>query len=328
MSVSSSAEPLPEFSFDHLSPLIPPFDFGRTEDDLDPEFIRYLRYYNINISEHMDGVSHKTGWVELEGYRIAIHLFQPANSKGTAFILHGYYDHSGLYSNAFRFWLEKGYSVIAFDLPGHGISSGERVAIKCFSEYRKILSGLLKLSQGELPEPWYLMGQSTGGAIITDYLLKEQISPEQNPVKNVVLLSPLVRPVRWKKAAFQYLLLRSLLKKVPRKFGDNSRDAAFKEFVRFLDPLQSKVIPVRWVGALRRWIKEIESVSFKSDFSPLIIQGDNDATVDWQHNLDILKRLYSAPGILMLPGAGHHLINETSSTREEFFRFISEQLSL
>ena len=325
---ASPAGSLPEFSFDRLSPLLPPFEFGQTVDDLAPEIIEYQRYYNINMSEQLDSVSHRTGWIELHEYRIAVHLYQPLESRGTAFVLHGYYDHCGLYANAFRFWLEQGISVVAFDLPGHGISSGERVSIECFSEYRKILSDLLVLAKGKVPEPWYLMGQSTGGAIITDYLMKEQIAPESSLVKNVVLFSPLVRPVSWKKGAFQYLLLRNLLKKVPRKFGDNSRDEAFKEFVRFLDPLQSKMIPVRWVGALRKWIKEIEALAFKSHFKPLIIQGDNDATVDWQHNLRILKRLYTTPSIMILPGAGHHLINETPVTRDEYFQFISKQLSL
>ncbi|WP_461537306.1 alpha/beta hydrolase [Spongorhabdus nitratireducens] len=325
--VASLSPDAPDFSFERLSPLLPPFEFEQTREVCE-EIAAYQRYYQIDLGEQIGGVSQKSGWLELEGYRIAVNLFQPAHSKGTVFVLHGYYDHCGLYGHAFRFWLEQGFTVLAYDLPGHGISSGARVAIDCFSEYRKVLKSILDLSRQQLPEPWYLMGQSTGGAIITDYLTHEEIKPESSPIKEVILLSPLVRPVHWKKAALQYLLVNKLIKAVPRKFGNNTRDENFKKFVRGMDPLQSRVVPVSWVGALRNWIKKIEHLAFQSPYHPAVVQGDNDSTVDWRHNMEVLKRLYAAPDILILPGAGHHLVNETSETRNDFFRFISDKLSL
>ncbi|EGH46593.1 hypothetical protein PSYPI_31521, partial [Pseudomonas syringae pv. pisi str. 1704B] len=54
------------------------------------------------------------------------------------------------------------------------------------------------------------------------------------------------------------------------------------------DPLQPLRLPTAWVGALAQWIVRVESAP-RSLRSPLIIQGEADMTVDWSHNLAILK---------------------------------------
>ncbi|MEF9671770.1 hypothetical protein QNM99_01865 [Pseudomonas sp. PCH446] len=49
-------------------------------------------------------------------------------------------------------------------------------------------------------------------------------------------------------------------------------------------------------------------------------------TVDWAHNLDVLRAKFDHPEVLMLPGARHHLANEIPAYRERYFRFLSEHL--
>ena len=48
--------------------------------------------------------------------------------------------------------LDQGFAVIACDLPGHGLSSGERASIKDFAEYQSTLQGLLAEAQSVFPE--------------------------------------------------------------------------------------------------------------------------------------------------------------------------------
>ena len=53
------------------------------------------------------------------------------------------------------------------------------------------------------------------------------------------------------------------------------------------------------MGALARWIKRIEAAP-RSTRRPLIVQGEEDMTVDWQHNLQVLRGKFDQPEVLML----------------------------
>lgn len=80
------------------------------------------------------------------------------------------------------------------------------------------------------------------------------------------------------------------------------------------------------MGALARWIKRIEAAP-RSTRRPLIVQGEEDMTVDWQHNLQVLRGKFDQPQILMLPKGRHHLANELPQIREEYFKFLSDHLT-
>ena len=49
-------------------------------------------------------------------------------------------------------------------------------------------------------------------------------------------------------------------------------------------------------------------------------------TVDWLHNLRVLDDKFAQPEVLMLEGAGHHLVNEAPAYRERYFAFLRERL--
>jgi alpha-beta hydrolase superfamily lysophospholipase len=174
----------------------------------------------------------------------------------------------------------------------------------------------------QLPQPWHLCGQSTGGAIVLDHLLRYG---EQSPAQGkAILLSPLVRPKDWGWSKLSYYLLRPFVKGIARRFSENSNDPAFLPFLQ-ADPLQPLRLPTAWVGALARWIPRIENAS-PSARQPLVVQGQADKTVDWQHNLEVLKTRFNQPRVLLLPEARHHLANETAAIREQYFGFLDQYL--
>ena len=111
---------------------------------------------------------------------------------------------------------------------------------------------------------------------------------------------------------------------IARRFSENSNDPDFLPFL-LADPLQPKRLPTAWVGALSRWING-SSTRKKAPRRPLIIQGQADMTVDWQHNLQVLKCKFDRPQILLLPQARHHLANETADMREEYFEFLTKRI--
>jgi len=284
----------------------------------------YRRFYGLEIA----GARAHLGKIQVDGYEVVTQLWLPPQPKATLVLQHGYYDHMGLYGHVIRWAVGMGFAVIACDLPGHGLSSGTRASIGEFAEYQTVFHAVLaEAARLDLPAPWHLCGQSTGGAIIIDFLLRDPRLQEGGypQLGEVILFAPLVRPRAWGWSKLSYYLLKPFVTQIPRRFSPNSNDA---EFLRFLqaDPLQPMSLPTAWVGALSRWVPLIEQAK-RSPRRPLIVQGDADMTVEWRHNLGVLRGKFSEPTVLMVEGGRHHLANETAAIRERYFAFLTEQLS-
>jgi len=307
------------FDPDQLRASLRPLNEGQP---LSAQALAYQRFYGLDFSSH--NVSSRLGRFQVDGYELVSQVWWPEQAKATLFVIHGFYDHTGLYRHVIEWALEQDFAVIACDLPGHGLSSGERASIKDFAEYQDTLQGLFAEAQSlDLPQPWHLCGQSTGGAIVIDHVLHAGAnSPAQG---QVILLAPLVRPRSWGWSQFSYYLLRPFVKAIARRFSENSNDPAFLPFLQ-ADPLQPLRLPTAWVGALARWIKRVEAAPV-SPRRPLVVQGQADMTVDWQHNLEVLRAKFDRPQVLMLPEARHHLANEAAVLRGEFFGFLSKRMS-
>ena len=305
------------FSPDSLRASLQPLAAGQP---LSSEGLAYQRFYGLDFPHRPAPVKRQLGRFSAGGYDLVSQVWWPdAAPVATLFLIHGFYDHMGLYRHVVEWGLNHGFVVIACDLPGHGLSSGERASIDDFAQYQATLQGLFIEAQSlQLPQPWHLCGQSTGGAIVLDHLLHYG---EQSPAQGqAILLSPLVRPRDWGWSKFSYYLLRPFVKGIARRFSENSNDPAFLPFLQ-ADPLQPVRLPTAWVGALARWIPRIEGAS-PSTRLPLVIQGQDDKTVDWQHNLEVLKAKFNQPQVLLLPGARHHLANETAEIREQYLAFL------
>jgi len=285
-----------------------------------PEEQAYRRFYGLPMP---DAVRTQLGYFKVAHYRIAAQVWWPEQPpKATFVLLHGYYDHMGLYRHVLEWALGMGFAVLACDLPGHGLSNGAEASIDDFAEYQLVLQGLLAQAGAlQLPSPWHLCGQSTGGAILLDYLLT---GAPLAALGETILLAPLVRPYAWGRSKLSYQLLSPFVKQIPRRFSANSTDLAFLDFIQ-RDPLQSRRLPVAWVGALARWVKMIEQAP-PSLRSPLIVQGEADLTVDWRYNLKVLQDKFANPEVLLLPEARHHLANESLALRQRYFAFLSQRL--
>lgn len=278
----------------------------------------YQAYYGLALAQRPD-VQSRLGWMPVHGYQVVTQLWWPPSPVATLVILHGYYDHMGLYRHVVEWGLAAGFAVLACDLPGHGLSSGPRASINEFAEYQAVLRALLgEAGRLGLPQPWHLLGQSTGGAIVVEYLLHQ---PDLAGLGRGMLLAPLVRPRGWVRGRLSYCLLRRFVRQIPRRFNDNSGDADFVRFVRTGDPLQASALPTTWVGALARWIPHIEAAPARP-LAPLIVQGEQDMTVDWPHNLAVLQTKFAGAQVLRLPTARHHLANEQPALRQRCFDFL------
>lgn len=333
------AERLPLLTFD------PQADSAWGEDS---EVQAYLDYYSINLTRDYPGVRHGFGRVAAAGFDLATHYWLPERPRGTLVVVHGYYDHVGLYGHALRFGLDQGYAVLTFDLPGHGLSSGAHASIDSFDQYADALQEVLVASDPLLPRPWHCLAQSTGGATVLNYLWRygpervkspecinslERInSPERvegpehtEGFERIALCAPLILPFAWRTSFFAYWLARPWLKRVRRVFRGSSHDAAFNHFVRHRDGLQYTYLPLKWVTAMRRW--DSQFFRFPTlEKSLLIVQGSADQTVDWHYNLAQIRRRLPNAHIHMVAGARHHLVNESPKYRAPVFNAVAQWL--
>lgn len=300
-----------------LQAALTPLDLTAPSLDSEP-LRRYCTHYGLQF----DGlpVQHRLGAFTSGGLTLAMQAFvlPPARSRGTVFVLHGLYDHVGLYTHLIRFCLQRGLSVLAFDLPGHGLSAGAPAEVDDFSRYAEAFADML--AQGaslDLPHPWHVVGQSTGCAAVITHLLRHG-DAGLGTVDKIVFLAPLVRPAHWAQSVVSFRLLRHWVKSVPRRFMANSHDEAFLKFLEHDDPLQCRVLPVTWVEAMMRYVAVVTSAQ-GGPRSLRIVQGTADGTVDWRFNTRCLERLFPGTRTHLIEGARHHLVNESPAYREPVF---------
>jgi len=52
------------------------------------------------------------------------------------------------------------------------------------------------------------------------------------------------------------------------------------------------------------------------------VQGEKDRTVDWPHNLRIIRNKFSSVEELLIPDGRHHLVNEAKDLQAAVFNTI------
>jgi alpha-beta hydrolase superfamily lysophospholipase len=226
-------------------------------------------------------------------------------------IVHGYYDHVGIVRNAVAWALEAGFAVAAFDLPGHGLSTGARSSIKTFSHYAGALHEFMEYVPKTQAQPVFLVGHSTGCAAIFEYL-----HTRGNPsVHKAILLAPLVRGAYHHLSVAGYHLMKNFVSMTTRWFRNASSDKDFLEWFRH-DPLQYDRFPIEWGSALYAWQEKI--ASYEPSETPVhIIQGSRDNVVDAKYNIPFLRRKFTDVTVTEITGAKHQLLNESKKYRQK-----------
>lgn len=323
--VTDTREPLPEVLLERVGSGLLPLTFDSEQDrrDKTPDEMAYLRHYGLIQPDSLTPVSHCMGTFASGDFQLATHYWLPESPRGTYLLVHGYFDHVGLYGHLIHYLLQRGYAVVAFDLPGHGLSSGERVSIDSFDRYVDVFSDLLQKCVSSFPRPWKGIGQSTGGAILMKYVMAAKPYHYPNDLTSVTVLAPLIRPREWMKSLRTYKLFHRVLKKVSRTFRPNTTNEAFNEFLINNDPLQYNYIPIEWVASMKRWTEEFAALP-PSDYPLKVVQGDCDGTVDWRYNVASIRKKFPNFELVLIPGARHHLVNEVDYMRDQVFKSLGE----
>ncbi|MGS2723434.1 alpha/beta hydrolase [Porticoccus sp. GXU_MW_L64] len=304
--------------FDLIRSQLPPLTFRLSSDSapVRPLLQEFLRQYTFPAQEAL-----RVGRVDVDGRAICVYYWLPEHCRGTTFLVHGYFDHVGLYGHLVEHLLSRGQAVVAFDLPGHGLSDGEPLAIDSFGSYQRVLQQLLNACQ-HFPKPFHAVGQSTGGAVLLGLL--QQLHSEgvsTAPFERTYLLAPLVRPWQWRRKLLKFWLLRWLVSRAPREFAVNSHDRGFVAFLERGEPLQQRHIPLSWVRAMVQWGADFTNAA-PCPWALTVIQGDCDTTVDGPYNTRQIQQQFPQADIQAVEGAMHHMVNEREDIRARILQRI------
>ena len=293
-------------------------------------YAAYRAHYGINFSDLETSLGSSIcnlGIIKSGPFELVCQQFLPVGcaAKKTAFLLHGYFDHTGLYRRLISHLLNLNIAVLAIDLPGHGLSSGKPASISSFREYSAAFLDCLGEAQKQnVLAPWVVIGQSTGAAVIIDALLDKNLA-RLFSFQHYVVLGPLVEPRHWPISRLLFTLSRLFVAATPRKFSVNSHDNEFLRFVHQKDALQSRKLPEDWMLAMIDYMRRFDSAD-GIDQRLEILQGSGDGTVDWENNIPKILAKFRGSQVYTIDGARHHLVNESEQYRSQMFSRISKIL--
>lgn len=271
----------------------------------------YFSLYKIKLPENAE---HHFQWFSHKDDKIAVQYYIPDSPKGSVFLVHGYYDHVGIYWPIIDFLLSKQIAVFSYDNIGHGLSTGKRAHIDSFDQYQDLLNELLiEFNESDkFPKPYTLIGQSMGGAICLEYFKRQE---SFGIFDKSILFAPLVRPYQWNKSKWKFFIVKYLMpwkKYVPRKYSLRSHNKAFQDF-SLIDPLQPKVLPVAWVNAMRMWFSVFIRKPYKinnSANSLTVYLASRDETIDAGFSKRVILESFCHTDFIEVPNTFHHLIQE------------------
>ncbi len=293
---------------------LPPLEIS-VKREFPPQLASLFRYYGLAS----EAAAHRFGTFDSGTNRLAAHVYLPQAAVGSVFVLHGFFDHSGILQHLIRRCIEDDFAVAIFDLPGHGLSSGDPGAISDFAQYARIVADFVRICKPYLPSPYHLVGHSTGATIAMEVLLN---GSSQNPdFDRIVLAAPLVHHRYHRLARAQLFLIKPFVNELPRRHHQNSSDPAFVEWSK-LDPLQGRRMSLTWLEALYAWNDRMAGYE-KLAKPVMVVQGTKDSVVDWRYNIAALQRKFSTVRLVWIEGGRHQLFNESPLIRAEVLQAVS-----
>ncbi len=242
--------------------------------------------------------AHRMGMLPWRDGELGVQIFAPPEPwRGTVFFTHGYLAHMGVFIDMARYIAAAGYVVVAFDLPGHGFSTGERANIDSFDQYGFVISDILQWAAElptppPLPEPWFAVGHSTGATAFVIHGEQLRRAGAENPFAHRILISPLVRNVYWG-PAITYARLTWRLRRHYRPLIGSGRLVGSHNF------------PITWALALGEWNREVRRMYQPQEGAVSILQGEQDDVVAVRYNLRVLQELLPESTVYLYPDMNH-----------------------
>jgi len=213
--------------------------------------------------------------------------------NGIVLITHGLAEHSECYDHVAKGINEMGWSVIGWDMRGHGRSEGKRGYVSDFHHYVEDLKTLVKkIRDDEKDKPLVLFGHSTGGLVT----LLAALEVDPTWVKAYVLSSPALGfsiEVPYLKDKFARLANKyfpSITLHNEIQYEDLTHDTEFLEHYPKDHLRHDKISPRIYLGMLDGYDRVFANVD--SYDKPILIQlAGHDKIVDALKSKEFYERL-------------------------------------
>ena len=228
----------------------------------------------------MEDDHHSTAIQHLLDYDITFHHWsRPKEIKAVVGLIHGLADQSSRYGHVAAWFKEEDIAFEAFDLPGHGLSSGKRGHINDYDTFLQLIDQFKAQLKLDYPGiPIFLYGHSMGGNLLLNYVLRYEPN-----ITGAIISAPAIKTFadvpRW---------VRGIVRKIA-------------EFVPAMNlPLRLKT----------RWLSRDEEIVRQADADPHRFKS---ASIKLGVGiLDAAEFLYtkrheSAVPILLMHGSGDHI---------------------
>lgn len=275
-------------------------------------------------------VEHRT---ELRGGRNGARLFaqswHASDPRAVLVIHHGLRSYSAHYGSFATHLATRGVSTYAYDMRGHGRSSGHRATLTSFDDLLDDLDQFIATVRQREPErPVFLLGHSVGGAVVSLY-----VAERRPALAGLIVLAPALRIDRSllelaaTSSAGALAPYAGLLDTPNRAF---SRDPAV---VREMDadPLIYQengpaITGVSLLSALGRMWSRVETI----DVPVLAMHGTADTLTDPRGTAEFTARVRTSDRRLVLyRGLFHDLIREPerAQVEEDLTRWIEARMT-
>lgn len=265
------------------------------------------------------------------GARLHLHTWLPAGAPRTGpprepvavlAVVHGYGEHGGRHAWLAEAMTAHGHAVYAYDLRGHGQSSGTRGQIERFDDYLADTALFLDEVRRRQPDkPVVLLGHSLGGLICTRFVEQVREEPGREGLAGLILSSPFfglafeVPPVKLLGARILSVLWPG------RDIGNTllAADLSHEEAVveaYVTDPLVHHVATARWAAEMTTAQQAALAGAPGVTLPLLVLYGDEDVVAD----PTLSEAFFAAAGaadktLLRYAGFYHELFNETGRAR-------------
>jgi alpha-beta hydrolase superfamily lysophospholipase len=260
-------------------------------------------------------------------FSLTVRPRDPAHERARLAIVHGYGDHAGRYEEFMTWLAARGGGCHAFDLRGHGRSSGRRAFVREWEEYLDDLDALLEEHDlrdrggagSERPLPVFVLGHSHGGLVVAAAGVRHRL--ERHNIRGVILSAPYLvnaLPVpRHKVLAAHVANVLAPWLRIPSGVrpemmsSDDDRVADSRK-----DPLALRVATPRWYLTHRPVQAEVLSRAAEMTLPLLVLRGDADPIADPAG----AKRFHDAArsadkSLITYPGFKHEPLREADRER-------------
>lgn len=253
-------------------------------------------------------------------YTLASHFYKYPESKKLMITIHGYADNCGYMKFIHQFLWNKGFSILCIELPGHGLSSGDRATIDSFDTYEKIIS-LIPKKYFNAYKTVNFLAHSTG----TVSLLMHLQAKKKNPFSKTILLSPLVRSKYWYPSTLALPLLKFFTDTIPRSDKSEPKHHMYRDMIKN-DPHAITRISLDWFSKLRMWNKKISKYKLKYDDELFVIFSEDDEVIDITYNMKFYKEYFPKADFTLIKNATHHMDYSHSEVQKIFYKKLDQIL--